>query len=139
MKYFSKLFIVFVLILSIFSCTEKYEAELVGTWLLESLGDSVLAKRKTTWTFSSDGRVEMKTVDAITDRQLEFLEGDFSVDTKWVFTPMLEIKNVAEWYNGKYQVDDLKKSILVITRREIFDSTGNYITDGAFLRKEFTK
>lgn len=142
LKKLNKLLVIttlFVGIILLSACEEIFQSEIIGTWELEDFGDSTLASYETTWTFYSDQKVEIKNSPILGGVSSGVIAGDYEMDAKWVVTPIVIINNVNPNLDGKYQVDKLNNDILKMTRIEQYDTIGNFITEGAYLRKEFSK
>lgn len=126
-----------LVIVSFTSCEKTFQSELIGTWKLETLGDSTLEKLNATWTFNDDNTVVIS--NSPSSGNSVSVTGYYSVDSKWVVTPLIFIEGFGESLDGNYEVDELSSSLLKMSRYELLDTAGNFITDGANLRKEFYK
>ncbi|MBK8808413.1 MAG: hypothetical protein IPO21_18000 [Bacteroidales bacterium] len=127
-----------VILLSIFGCEKSFQSDIVGEWKLESLGDSAIDAHDPVWIFHDDNTLELIDCPSINfNKEPRF--GTYKIDSKWVVVPMVEISEISDAVDGIYQIDKLDKTTLRMTRIKILDKQGDYIKDGAYLRKEFTK
>lgn len=136
----TKIYKVLILLSAVFvisACSKRTESFIVGVWDVEDVGQDEFPK-DASWTFYDDGRVEIfHDRNAHPDKTSI---GEWKAFSRAGVVPYIEISGLGELYpkagmNGKWRVETLNKSILVINRVEFLD--GNI--SGAFLRREFTK
>ncbi len=86
------------------------------------------------WTFFDDGRIEIyNDINGIPNTSIY---GDWKAFNRSIITPYIQIKNTGpKNLDGKWRVERLTKSQLVINRLEFNDGE----TAGAFMRREFLK
>jgi hypothetical protein len=113
------------------SCT-KVEDNIHHAWLMESMMSE--ETNEIIWDFKTDGSV-IRMIDAgeIIDTAY------YTIDKKVTYTSLRIIESESyagmNSVNGFFRIDKINDQKLVITRYEMEDET----TDGAYLRREFTK
>ncbi|MCK9562129.1 MAG: hypothetical protein M0R02_05340 [Bacteroidales bacterium] len=133
MKMLKKIILVSFLVLPFFSCSKRTDSLIVGEWMIEDVGQpNVPADAQ--WTFFDDGRIDIyNDVNGIPNTSIY---GDWKAFNRSIVTPYIQIKNTGpKNLDGKWRVERLTKSQLVINRLEFNDGE----TAGAFMRREFLK
>jgi hypothetical protein len=115
------------------SCAKRTESKLVGTWKVETVGDCGWPEDPT-WTFYSGGNITIHH-DAQLASEGE-ANGEYEVFTRSLLMPYLRFKGMGDMSaNGIWRVEKCNSKKLVINRVEWLNGE----TQGAFLRREFTK
>lgn len=115
------------------SCSKRTESKLVGTWKVETVGDCGWPE-DAAWTFYSGGNMNIfHDAQLVKDGETN---GEYEVFTRSLVTPYLRFKGMGDMSaNGIWRVEKCNSKKLIINRVEYLNGE----TQGAFLRREFTK
>ncbi len=123
--------LIFILVFLFFFSCKKKEEKIIGTWEYVYL-TAADSNKIQTWVFSSD-KTLIRTVQ-FSDTTITNT-ANYSLDTRFLNSPNLLIKEVNPDVDGTYEILTLNKKFLIIQR--ILLSNGS--SAGAFSRAEFVR
>ena len=130
-----KYFIIFIFIISLFSCQKAKQTKIIGTWVNQPMSNTTVeVEGEQLWIFDASSNITVKDVGTDNDT---IYNGIYSMSSKnmGISGYYIQITNVNGILDGKYKIKQLDGSKLSLHRIEL--ANGN--TAGAFLWREFLK